>query len=545
MEMTWNNVYPRPQLKRDSFFSLNGEWLLDETKIIVPFPPESQLSHYNKPINEHMTYEKVFSLPDDFIQFSSRVILHFGAVDQIAKVFLNNHLVTCHQGGYLPFEADITDFLKNNNHLVVEVEDTLSHDYPYGKQKKKRGGMWYTPVSGIWQSVWLEAVPPLYIEKLKITPALDSIHLDVQTQAPWYKVTIFLENETFVQEYNQKHIDISIENGHYWSVTDPYLYMMQIETETDMIESYFALRTVSINQENQVCLNQQPLFLHGVLDQGYFIDGLFLPKTPDQYKEDILNMKELGFNLLRKHIKIEPDIFYYYCDYYGILVMQDMVNNGNYHYILDTVLPNLGFRYRPDTLMKNKVQKNIFVQHSLETLDLLYNHPSIIAYTIFNEGWGQFEADKIYRLLKKTDPSRLYDATSGWFQQKESDFDSRHVYFKNKVLKTKKEKPILLSECGGYTRYIENHVYNSQASYGYGKANSEKSLTYRILKLYDEMVIPSIKWGLCGCIYTQLSDIEDEINGLYTYDRQICKVNVEKMKFLLMKIEKEYKKKKV
>ena len=535
---TWSNTYPRPQFKRNSFYNLDKNWLLNKKSINIPFCPQAQLSNYQGEIADHLQYENTFELPENFYTPNEHVILHFGAVDQICTVYLNNQKVGEHIGGYLPFSIDITDYLEDTNQLVVDVIDTLSHDYPYGKQRKNRGGMWYTPVSGIWQNVWLEAIPHNAIDNIKITPSLKGISIEVNTKANEYTITIPLNNKTYKKTFTEKYNEIIFEEEdiHLWDVDNPYLYTLYIDTDNDHIESYFALRTISINDKKQVCLNNKPIFMHGVLDQGYFMDGLYLPETPQGYIDDILNMKELGFNTLRKHIKIEPDVFYYYCDKYGMLLMQDMVNNGGYNYFFDTVLPNIGLVKRPDTIGGNKKQKDIFIKHSLETLDHLYNHPSIIAYTIFNEGWGQFESDRLYSLMKFKDPSRLYDSTSGWFQQKLSDFDSLHVYFKTKQLKTKKNKPIYLSECGGYTRLIEDHVFNKDKSYGYGKADNEDKLTEMIEKLYDKMVINSIKNGLCGCVYTQITDVEDEINGLYTYDRQVCKVNKERMKAISEKI---------
>lgn len=545
----WNTTYPRPQLKRNSFYNLNGEWILNNSTIQVPFPPQSTLSNYHDKVTNTLCYKKTFTLPDDFYVENQHVILHFGAIDQFATIYLNDHKIGCHAGGYLPFSFHITDYLlKENNKLIIKVRDELLHDYPYGKQKIKRGGMWYTPVSGIWQSVWLEAVPYDYIEDIKITPSLKGINLKIKSTSPTFKITIPLKNKTYQNTFNTKEIDIDLSKEdelNLWTPDDPYLYDLIVETDHDHIESYFALRIVSIeNIDNipRLCLNHKPLFLHGVLDQGYFHDGLFLPKQPDDYIKDVLNMKELGFNTLRKHIKIEPDIFYYICDKYGMLIIQDMVNNGPYHYILDTVLPNIGLKYRPDRLPFHYERKRFFIKHTIETIKHLYNHPCIITYTIFNEGWGQFNSDKIYRLVKAIDNTRLYDSTSGWFHQKESDFDSQHIYFKNKVLSTKQKRPILLSECGGYTRLIDDHIYNNEKTYGYGSTDTKEQLTQKIIQLYDEMVIPSIKNGLCGCIYTQLSDIEDEINGIYTYDREICKVNKDDMLSLSYKIVKSYNK---
>lgn len=522
--------YPRPQLYRESFQSLDGTWILNQKPIQVPYPPQALLSYYDGQIKDFLHYQKTFVLEPQMSGKDKSVHLHFGAVDQKAKVYINHQCVGEHQGGYLPFWFDITTFLQEGENLLeVEVTDQLSYLYPYGKQRKKHKGMWYTPVSGIWQSVWLESVHSHYIQDLKITPTLESIQLHVETLADTYQVSIIGETLFFQETFIQKDIEIEIPLAyrHLWDVDDPYLYQLIIDTDDDHVESYFALRTVDI-QSQHILLNHKPIFIHGVLDQGYFHDGLFLPSHMKEYEKDILRMKALGMNCLRKHMKIEPEAFYYACDCLGMLVIQDHVNNGKYHYMRDTVLPNIGLKFHFDYPKGKQLQKYIFQKHMLETLKHLYNHPCIIGYTIFNEGWGQMYADEMYQKCKQYDATRFYDATSGWFHQKLSDVQSEHIYFKNKVIKKTSDKPILLSECGGYTRLIKKHTY-AQKHYGYGTTHSEKELTDKIIKMYEEMILPSIEYGLCGYIYTQLSDIEEEINGFYTYDRQICKVDTKRL----------------
>ena len=350
--------YPRPQLYRESFQSLDGEWLLNQQTIQLPYPPQAPLSCYQGEIGEHLHYQKTFILDDLMLGKEKSIHLHFGAVDQIAKVFINYQCVGEHQGGYLPFWFDITSFIQDGENLLeVQVTDQLSALYPYGKQKKKSGGMWYTPVSGIWQSVWLEAVQSHYIQDLKITPSLDQIHLHIETTAAHYQVSI-VADELFLKEtFHDKDIDIDIPSSyrHLWTPENPYLYRIFIDTDNDHIESYFALRTVKVKNQD-ILLNGKPIFIHGVLDQGYFHDGLYLPHQMDEYEKDILRMKELGFNCLRKHIKVEPEAFYFACDQLGMLVIQDHVNNGQYHYIRDTVLPNLGFKYRLDHVRGKQLQ---------------------------------------------------------------------------------------------------------------------------------------------------------------------------------------------
>ncbi|MBO5247179.1 MAG: glycoside hydrolase family 2 [Eubacterium sp.] len=564
--------YPRPQMKRERYLLLKEDWTLNERKIRVPFVPQSVLSEYVGTIGEELTYQNTFRVPDSFTR--ERILLHFGAVDQIAEVWLNDCLLGTHEGGYLSFSFDITAYVKKDdeNHLLVKVTDTLNRDYPYGKQCKKRGGMWYTPTSGIWQNVWIENVPDVYVSQLKLTPDLEGVFVELKTCQSdsknreisdemyentgkgntWNQmvcVEIMLHTgETMTRTLNSEGgyislTDVICQDGtayqpQLWTTETPYLYQMKIHIGTDEIETYFALRTTDIREikgVRRVCLNGKPVFWHGVLDQGYYSDGIFLPAEEAEYERDILRMKELGFNMLRKHIKIEPEIFYYYCDKHGMLVMQDLVNNGSYSFLRDTALPTIGFKKRKDVGKGTQKQREVFIAHAEETVRQLYNHPCIVAYTIFNEGWGQFDSDKMYDKLKSWDDTRLIDTTSGWFWQKQSDFDSEHIYFKTKVLQPI-TRPLFVSECGGFSLEVAEHLYNKQKSYGYGKMESEKELTDAIEEVYTQMILPAISQGVCGGIYTQLSDVEDEINGLYTYDRVVCKVEKNRMKQLAQKL---------
>ena len=528
-------VYPRPQLKRNSYVNLNGIWELEAEgnviPILVPFCPESHLSGigHHFPEGEDLVYHRRFTLPKGFRK--ERVLLHFGAVDQIADVSLNGVDLGIHVGGYTAFTFDITDVLQEENVLEMGISDDLcDRSLPYGKQvlPEKRGGMWYTPVSGIWQTVWLESVPETYIEDLNIQVDLGKATI---TTTPALDGKVICEGAEFPLVAGKAVI--APVNPHLWSPEDPYLYDFIIETETDRVESYFALRTIEskvINGIPRLCLNGEPYFFHGLLDQGYWPDGIFTPAKPECYTRDILEMKKLGFNTLRKHIKVEPEEFYYQCDKLGMVVFQDMVNNGDYNFARDTALPTVGIQTLPDKAMhKDSATRKRFLESMEATVKQLKNHPCILYWTIFNEGWGQFDSEAVYKQLKRLDHSRIIDATSGWFRQKESDVDSRHIYFTPWSTLKVSDIPLVLSEFGGYAYPVQGHLFNTGNSYGYKACKSEQHFRDSVEKLYREKVIPAAKKGLCAAIITQVSDVEDEINGFLTYDRKVNKADEKQM----------------
>ena len=520
---TYRSYYPRPLLKRDSFFSLCGKWKLNGSDIEVPFPPESDLSGYKGPLKK-LSYEKTFSLPEGFVKENEKVILHFGAVDQFCDVCLNDQFLLHHEGGYLPFSVDITKYLKEENSLKVNATDELDLFFPYGKQSAKPSGMWYTPVSGIWQSVWIESYDQNGIDDLRIETNDQELKLQIDSKSASFKVSF----AGFEKTFDEHEITIKVQDPHLWSTEDPYLYDLKIETENDTVTSYFALRKIEVRQigdHKRLFLNGEPVFLQGLLDQGYFKDGIFLPEDMTAYEKDVVSIKELGYNFLRKHIKVEMEAFYYDCDKHGILVMQDMVNSGPYRFFRDTVLPTIGLT-KIKCPIEHQKRYDFFLKHAKETIEHLKSHPCIIGYTIYNEGWGQQAASRTYDELKKLDPERLFDSTSGWFFDDHSDFDSYHIYFRNKVLKGK-DRLLFLSECGGFIRQMEE---NPKKAWGYGKADSEEALSDMILEMHEKMIIPSIENGLVGYVFTQISDVEGEVNGLFTYDRTQCKVNKEKIR---------------
>ena len=532
----WNE-YPRPSMVRNSFICLNGEWDFAVTegdlapefkdKILVPFAPESYLSGLEKTIAEGsvMHYRRLF-LADD-VPLGYRVILHFGAVDAVCTVYVNGREAMHHEGGYLPFSADVTDMLSGGeNTLEVKAVDDLRLDYPYGKQRRERGGMWYTTVSGIWQTVWLEYVPENHIEGLKITPSTKNVKIEVIGGEAHKRLTLLDGGR--VIEFDGGEITLAPDEIKLWTPEEPNLYRFAIECGDDRIESYFALREISTGMVNgipRILLNGKPYLFNGLLDQGYFPDGIFLPATSEGFRDDILAAKRLGFNMLRKHIKIEPEIFYYLCDTLGMAVFQDMVNNSGYSYIFDTVLPTIGMKRFPDKhLHSNAHTRAIFEEHMYATMEHLYSFPSILYYTVFNEGWGQFCADEMYEKAKAKDGTRIIDATSGWFVRSKSDVDSRHVYFKKVKLGKVSDRPIVISEFGGYSHRVDGHLFGAE-NYGYSIHESEESLRDAFGKLYSDEILPLIKGGISALVYTQLTDVEDETNGLLTYDRRHTKLD--------------------
>ncbi len=545
----WANEYPRPQMKRDSYLSLCGAWNLSVEKkgvvtsiseVVVPFSPETRLSGVCRTLekNEQYIYEKCFELTEELAK--ERVLLHFGAVDQIAEVWLNDTYLGKHVGGYLPFTFDVTNAARaGENRLRVRVTDKLDIQLAYGKQRKKRGGMWYTPISGIWQPVWLEGVPEQYISSLRITPTLTSVTVETLGGNAQKTLTLHLPEGDKAYTYEGNRIEIEIENPILWSPENPHLYTFTLADGKDQIDSYFALRTIEskmVAGKPRICLNGKPYFFHGLLDQGYFSDGIYTPATPDGYRYDISKMKELGFNMLRKHIKIEPDVFYYECDKQGMIVFQDMMNSGHYSFLFDTALPTAGWRWGFFHTVSRRRRAD-FEDGSRALMDLLYNHPSVCYYTIFNEGWGQyFGASRVYDQFKAYDPTRVFDTASGWFKTPRSDVQSEHIYFRRVKLKSRK-LPLVLSEFGGYSCKIEEHSFNLDQNYGYSTLESPEAFLNALERLYFEEIVPCIKnGGLCAAVLTQVSDVEDETNGLVTYDRRVCKVTPERMQVLAQKL---------
>ena len=369
---------------------------------------------------------------------------------------------------------------------------------------------------------------------LSVTADTGTVTLKTEGGLSEKTLTVTLEGEARSYTYSGDAFTLTIENPIVWTPENPHLYPFTLSDGVDTVSSYFALRTVTVEKRNgkpYILLNGEPYFFHGLLDQGYYSDGIYLPATPDGYAFDIQQMKEAGFNTLRKHAKIEPDIFYHYCDKYGMIVFQDMVNSGAYHFLIDTALPTLG-KKKGITHKATARRRALFEEAAAETVALLRNHPSVCYYTVFNEGWGQYDADGVFERLSALDATRIWDATSGWFNETKSHVKSEHVYFKRLNLSPDDNLPLVLSEFGGYSLKLPDHSFNLDKVYGYKFFKDREKWEEALFGLYREEVIPMIERGLSAAILTQVSDVEDETNGLLTYDRQVMKPEKDKMRTL-------------
>ena len=580
--------YPRPQLKRESFFNLNGFWdyaitesetapLAYEGKILVPFSPESTLSGVERQLlpGQFLWYRT--PLPDRACRLSCemRLLLHFGAVDYHAQIYINGTSLSSHKGGYLPFSIDLTPYVRESgNELLICVQDsTGAEDEAKGKQSLDRGGIFYTAQSGIWQSVWLEQVPSSYIKTLwfetdfdcrKVTAHITgittnnppSLSLSIspgeapsQTEIAAASVDMHVPNtgsQSGPSKENPFEMSLSLtipeEHFHPWSPQTPFLYGVSISFGPDRATSYFAMRHFSIERKNEgdapgkpvFCLNHKPCFLMGVLDQGYWPDGLYTAPSDEALLYDIRTMKEMGFNMLRKHIKVESARWYYHCDRLGMIVCQDMVNGGSKYHMpvisyLPTLCPSLSVHIRDShyTMLsrKNKSARTAWEEECRQTITYLKFFPSIAIWVPFNEGWGQFDTARITDMIKELDPSRPVDSASGWFDQGCGDFISVHNYFRPLSVSVRKwaDRAFFLSEYGGYACHIKGHS-SVERIFGYKRYDTLKDFALAYQELIEKSLLPLKKQGLSGAVYTQLSDVEEEVNGILTYDRKINKL---------------------
>ena len=535
--------YPRPQMVRDNWLNLNGPWdyaITDsgvrpaawDGTITVPYSPETALSGVGRRLKrgEYLWYRRDIELPKPFR--GKRVLLHFGAVDQDCTLWVNGAFACTHNGGYLPFTAEITEAAHTGKlSLLLRVTDeTDAGEKTRGKQKTRRGGIWYTPQSGIWQTVWMEAVPASYIRALRITPDLDAgeVAVSAEIEGEGSAVAVFGKKEYPLPAR------IPVPNCEAWSPEHPKLYDFSVRCGTDRVKSYFAMRKISVEKDGQgvprLFLNNAPLFHNGLLDQGYWPDGLYTPASDEAFVFDIETAKAMGFNMLRKHIKVEPLRWYYHCDRLGMLVWQDMPSGGGRYNPLVITAPLLTGKHLSDRnyrlfARRDPRSREAYREELRGMVTHLYNCPCVVMWVPFNEGWGQFDAAQIHDELRALDPTRLIDHASGWHDQGVGALVSLHVYFKKyRFVPDAKGRAVLLSEFGGYNHRVKGHCFNKR-DFGYRRFKSPEALRAALDALYRGEIRPAKRKGLAAAVYTQISDVEDELNGLMTYDRQVVKLD--------------------
>ncbi|MHB1686749.1 MAG: sugar-binding domain-containing protein [Ignavibacteriaceae bacterium] len=529
--------YPRPQLVRSKWKNLNGLWQFKESKdidsapigknlpenILVPYPIESALSGIMKRI-EYAWYRKVFNIPKDWS--GKRIFLHFGAVNWKSVIYINGKILGVHYGGYDSFSYDITDLLESGQEqeLIVGVYNPAdSGNQPRGKQVNKPGGIWYTPSTGIWQTVWLEPVPKDGIKSIKIVPDIDlsQLNLTIRTLNNVKGLTArvyIIDNNKFVAEIKKKinnEIKILIPHVKLWSPSNPFLYNLKIvllknNRKIDSVESYFGMRKIEIGKDNKgvtrILLNHHFLFQIGVLDQGFWPDGIYTAPSDNSMKYDIETIKKLGFNMIRKHVKVEPERWYYWCDKLGVLVWQDMPSGNN---------------QTPESKKQFEVElKRLIIGK--------FNHPSIIMWVIFNEGWGQFNVKYFYSVVNNLDKTRLIDCTSGWQYMGYGDVFDIHRYPVPVGIKPCENRASVEGEFGGLGLPVKGHTWEKQ-HWGYKSVESYSQLTSEFEKLMTRMIRLKDLYGMSAAVYTQLTDVESEVNGLMTYDRDIIKVDTNRV----------------
>lgn len=552
--------YPRPIMERPQWLNLNGLWDYAITKkdaplpktfdgkILVPFAIESSLSGVGKTIkaDQSLWYERKFQIPEDWK--GKNVLLNFGAVDWKAEVFVNGNKIGEHTGGYTPFSFNITKNLKDGeNSLAVRVWDSTGNGLPRGKQIENPRGIFYTSVSGIWQTVWLEPVSASHISGLKITPDLDSSSFDIKVDSDDKSATAtikVLDNGKVVAQTTaaaNKTANIPVKNPKLWWPNSPFLYDLEITLsnkggeQVDSVNSYAAMRKFSIAKHGRYSgvdftLNNKKFFTFGPLDQGWWPDGLYTAPTDEALKFDIQRTKDLGFNSIRKHVKVEPARWYTHCDRLGIVVWQDMPSmfgEGN-------GWQPRGFFQGEERTVSKKFEET-YRKEWKEIMESLYSYPCIAIWVPFNEAWGQFKTKEITEWTKSMDPSRLVNSASGGNYFDCGDIVDSHDYGNNSMYLFNNQKVNVVGEYGGIGCAVDGHLWVKDKNWGYGKMRSQEEVTKRFVELTNRF-IDMTKYGCFGAIYTQTTDVEIEVNGLFTYDRKVLKVDEEKVREVNQKL---------
>ena len=553
-----NNVlpeYPRPIMERSQWQNLNGLWnyaILPvgkqnptsfDGKILVPFAIESSLSGVQKRLGSEneLWYQREFTVPSNWK--NNRVLLHFGAVDWKADVWVNDIKVGQHTGGYAPFSFDVTPALKSGtNKLVVKVWDGTDQGYqPRGKQVNNPHGIWYTPVSGIWQTVWLEPVPEKYIENVKITPDIDKNTIGVEafinqaTASDRIEVKV-MEGSRVVatgQSINNQPVEVSMPaNPRLWSPNDPFLYDLEVTVfngskQLDKVKSYTAMRKYSTKRDDKgivrLQLNNKDLFQFGPLDQGWWPDGLYTAPTDEALRYDVVKTKDFGFNMIRKHVKVEPARWYMHCDQLGIIVWQDMPNGDR--------SPEWQMReyFTGAERLRSPESEANYRKEWKEIMDYLYSYPSIGVWVPFNEAWGQFKTQEIVEWTKQYDPSRLVNPASGGNHYHLGDMLDLHNYPQPEMYLYDGQRATVLGEYGGIGWANKEHLWEPDRNWGYVQFNSSNEVTNEYIK-YAERLKQMIRQGFSAAVYTQTTDVEVEVNGLMTYDRAVVKIDEDRVR---------------